>query len=541
VTGESNGTYRKTDEFLPQAFKGCLQLGAWPALETKWEIAPVDFVTRSIVHIARDPRNLGRAYFTLHPDARPVGEIIEWHRARGLPARAVPFDTWKLELLGLGADRLRSNALFPFVDFVRALGEEQVWFPPVDTHHFRAAIAGLDIEVVPQLELLERYSRYFVESGFYAGVPGASRLLGGAPRPAAREPRASAAHEPAPPVGARGDVVDERIHFDGRTLEASEAYYVLWTDAACGRSMVVRYVLHNGPVEEARVAEVWCWFRDHAAGRDIAIRQRYPLGRAEIENGEDALLRIGPSGYSRTRAWGVVSGPPGRVEWDLRLDKAHAIGIARVRGLDGDELFPRFESAGAKMVLSGHVIADGVRYDLEAQPASDGHYWDTRHLRAWSWAHCAQFERDPDFFVEGIGARLNDWSQTSTWLSMFHRGELLRSSLTDSFFRNRELSADVTSWRFTAERGTLRYVGEVTARPEEQILIVHPLPDDRTLFTHVTYTGDMRIAVEEREGARGRWRKVDEKIARGTASFEVTRETRNPDVRREFRVVRADH
>lgn len=541
VTGPSDGTYRKTDEFMPQAFKGCLQLGAWPALDTKWEMAPVDFVTRSIVHIARDPRNLGRAYFTLHPDARPVSEIIEWHRARGLPARGIPFDIWKRELLGLGAERMRDNALFPFVDFVRALAEEQVWFPPVDTRHFRTAIADLDMEVVPQLELLERYSRYFVESGFYAGVPGASRL--------APEPRRALASEaitpmPAPSAGApgaRGDAVDEQIRFDGRAHGASEAYYVLWTDAARGRSMVVRYVLHNGPVEEARVAEVWCWFRDRPAGCDIAIRQRYPLGRAEIENGDEALLRIGPSGYSRSRAWGVVAGPPGRVAWDFRLDKAHAIGVARVSGLDGDELLPRFESAGAKMALSGQVTADSVRYELEGQPASDGHYWDTGHLHAWSWAHCAQFERDPDFFVEGIGARLNDWSQTSTWLTLVHRGEFLRSSLVDSFFRNREISADATSWRFQAERGSLRFVGEVTARPEEQILIVHPLPDDRTLFTHVTYSGDMRITVEERDGTRGRWRKVDEKIALGTASFEVTRETRNPAVWREFHIVRADH
>ena len=34
----------------------------------------------------------------------------------------------------------------------------------------------------------------------------------------------------------------------------SEAYYVIWTDPAAQRSMVVRYVLFNGPVEDYRIA-----------------------------------------------------------------------------------------------------------------------------------------------------------------------------------------------------------------------------------------------------------------------------------------------
>ena len=113
---------------------------------------------------------------------------------------------------------------------------------------------------------------------------------------------------------------------------------------------------------------------------------------------------------------------------------------------------------------------------------------------------------------------------------------MIRSNLVDAFYFNRELEADLSTWRFVAERGDLRFVGTVTARPEDQILIVHPLADDEFLYTHITYCGDMTVDIERKEG--GRWWKVDTRVARRTASFEVTRKVRNPAVTREFRIVR---
>jgi hypothetical protein len=189
------------------------------------------------------------------------------------------------------------------------------------------------------------------------------------------------------------------------------------------------------------------------------------------------------------------------------------------------------------MRLSGRVVVNGQAYELTDQLASDGHYWNTKELKSWSWAHCANFEGDPDFLFEGIAPRFNDWCQPCTWLTFVYQGEVIRSNVVDALYYNRELASDLTSWRFTATRGDLRFVCTLKARPEDQILIVHPLPDDEFLYTHITYTGDMHVDIERKEG--GRWWKFDNRTARGTASFEVTRKVRNPDVQREFRIVRA--
>lgn len=171
VSGLSDGTYHKLDEFLPQFLKGCIQLGAWPLLDTTWEMAPVDFTSKAIVHIAKRPQNLNQAYFVVHPRSRQVSDYIDWHREVGYDIRGLPWDVWKRELLGLGTEGLRKNALFPFVDFIRALSEEQVFFPPTGRALFDSATADLDSDVPDQLELLARYTRHFVACDYYDQLP----------------------------------------------------------------------------------------------------------------------------------------------------------------------------------------------------------------------------------------------------------------------------------------------------------------------------------------------------------------------------------
>ncbi|MBL8617610.1 MAG: thioester reductase domain-containing protein [Deltaproteobacteria bacterium] len=529
VGGLSDGRYDKLDEFMPQFLKGCIQLGSWPLLDTTWEMAPIDFVSQSIVHIAKRPKNLNKAYFSLHPQSKTVAEFIEWHRDQGYAIRGLPFDVWKRELLSLGTERLRKNALFPFVDFIRALSEEQVYFPPTDKTQFLAAIADMEFDLPPQLTLLERYTDHFVKHGFYNNLPSGPRSKRANERP----------KELALAKGARrGDLLDERLRFDSQKVDAAEAYYILWTDPVTDQHMVIRYVLFNGPIEEAKFAEVWCWFRQRGdKTKDVAVRQRYPLGRALLHPSPDVTMEVGPSGFSPTRAWGRVEGPDGVCTWDLQLDMSSGLGVERVSGMDQYDLFPHFQSNGVKMALSGTVVVNGHTVLLKDQIASDGHYWDTKHLKSWSWAHCAQFEGDPDFVFEGIAPRFTDWCQPCVWLTFVYKGEVIRSNLIDALYLNRELDSDLVSWKFNCERGDLRFVCTLQAKPEDQVLIVHPLPDDEFLYTHITYCGDMHVDIERKEG--GKWWKFDHRSAKGTASFEVTRKWRNPEVKREFRIVRA--
>ncbi|WP_372365623.1 thioester reductase domain-containing protein [Candidatus Uabimicrobium sp. HlEnr_7] len=170
VSGLSeSGTYHKLDEFLPCFLKGCIQMGSWPLLDTTWEIVPIDYLAKAIIHIALNPNSLGKAYFSLHPNPRPVVDFVKWHQDAGFNIRGLPWDVWKKELLSQKGEALRQNALFPFVDFIRALSEKQVYFPPTDKTQFLDGIAGSGIECPDQLVLMERYTDYFIKQGYYQG------------------------------------------------------------------------------------------------------------------------------------------------------------------------------------------------------------------------------------------------------------------------------------------------------------------------------------------------------------------------------------
>jgi FkbH-like protein/thioester reductase-like protein len=172
VSGLSkSGVYHKLDEFLPSFLKGCIQLGSWPLIDTTWEMVPVDYVCKAIVHIALNPKNLGKAYFTLHPKSYMVKDYIKWHQDFGYSIRALPWDVWKKELLNQRGDILRQNALFPFIDFIRALSEEQVYFPTTDKTNFKNSIKDIGLKCPNQLRILERYTRYFIDIGYYPVPP----------------------------------------------------------------------------------------------------------------------------------------------------------------------------------------------------------------------------------------------------------------------------------------------------------------------------------------------------------------------------------
>ena len=331
--------------------------------------------------------------------------------------------------------------------------------------------------------------------------------------------------------------MDNSVVFNRDQVGFSEAYYVLWNDPTQKFSMIVRFVLFNGPTDEYKLAEVWGWFRDRSESgiADLAIRQRYSLDKAVYENGVYSL-KIGDSGIDANRCWGKISNGASTLSWDFDISDPNAIGINRFPGMDANTFLPKFYSPACKMKISGSVQVDEQSFTIENLNGSDGHYWNVHNLATWNWCNGVTFQNDPDFLFEGIAARFNDWGQASTWLHFAWQGKHYSTDIVNAYCHNRELSSDLTSWEFSAEREAVRFEGKVTAKPEDMILIIHPLPDGSSLYTHISYNADLTITISEKD-ISGEWRQVKTVEAIDTAAFEVTKPERNPKVRREFEVV----
>jgi hypothetical protein len=330
--------------------------------------------------------------------------------------------------------------------------------------------------------------------------------------------------------------IDNITMFDKDVIGFSEAYYVLWNDPVQKLSMVMRYVLFNGPTEETKIAEVWGWFRDRKSTVDVAIRQRYPLDAAKISK-DKFHLEIGQSGIAQGKCWGEVTSDSDTVSWTFDMSDVGAIAIDRIPDMDAYELFPKFYSPYCKHTLSGRVTVNGQEYTLSNIQASDGHYWNTHHLQTWNWGNCVNFNEDDDFLFEGVSARFNEWSSPSNWMAFNWAGKTYQSNIVDSMFKNQELTSDLNSWSFRAELDGVLFSGEMDADPEDMILIMHPLPNGEFLYTTIAVNANLTLKIHKL--FEGNWELVKTLTARDVAAFEVTKPVRNPGVKREFKIVPA--
>jgi thioester reductase-like protein len=71
IMGDSTTGAGNADDFVGRLVRGAIQIGAYPDLpRQRKEFVPVDYVSRSILHIARQADSHGRAYHLVPPDPR---------------------------------------------------------------------------------------------------------------------------------------------------------------------------------------------------------------------------------------------------------------------------------------------------------------------------------------------------------------------------------------------------------------------------------------------------------------------------------------
>lgn len=131
-----------------------------PAPNGVFNAAPVDYVARAILHIARAPRSMGGVYHLTNPRPTTWDEIYAAMARIGHPVRVLPYGQW---MDAIAVDD-RSHELRPFLPYFRARG--QVWQirqPRMDCSRTLAALDGSGIVCPPFDErLLSTYLDYLL-------------------------------------------------------------------------------------------------------------------------------------------------------------------------------------------------------------------------------------------------------------------------------------------------------------------------------------------------------------------------------------------
>jgi thioester reductase-like protein len=178
IAGSSvDGGFNNAD-FLARLFKAIIETRSMPGdLDLELNFSPVDYVSRSIVYLSLQPAFLGRASHLQHPHGIHLETLAQILRALGYEIQVMPYWDWVARL-----ETWRDGPLAPLMPFLlHRWGPEQLSYMERFQRQYRPkftcvetsrALAGSGI-VCPAADraLIERYLRYFAQTGFIASAP----------------------------------------------------------------------------------------------------------------------------------------------------------------------------------------------------------------------------------------------------------------------------------------------------------------------------------------------------------------------------------
>jgi thioester reductase-like protein len=176
----------KLSDFIPAMIEDAIRLRCLPSVETRFELVPVDVISRQIVGLALSPTSLGRAFHLNNPDRASTSELASALHELGFDIERVPYAEWTRRILAAP-----HNALYPLFPFVAAHNESVLdryntfTVKNATTHE---ALSTIDPSLVENVPLVRDIVQAVAVALARAGrVPPTSRLPSPRKAPAAAE------------------------------------------------------------------------------------------------------------------------------------------------------------------------------------------------------------------------------------------------------------------------------------------------------------------------------------------------------------------
>jgi len=178
ITGHSQSGVWSPDEPLSKVLRGLIHIRQVPAIDLlvpdadlMMDMTPVDYASRAIVHLSRQPHQLGKAFHIVNPQPILWHELVTWLRSYGYDLRKATYDEWKAGLLKWSR-RSQDHALVSLASFLPGGGSVQLM--PIlanrlqfDCQNTRDGLVGTSITCPPvDAALLSTYFSYFIRRGF---------------------------------------------------------------------------------------------------------------------------------------------------------------------------------------------------------------------------------------------------------------------------------------------------------------------------------------------------------------------------------------
>ncbi|MFL0451511.1 amino acid adenylation domain-containing protein [Bacillus altitudinis] len=177
IMGDSQTGVHNTEDYMARLIKGCIQLKAYGELPNqRKEFVPVDFVSKAITTICKDPANFGKAYHLVPPQEESM-ELSEYFQKIteeiGYPLEKKTYNDWVEALMKVSGQHA-DNALTPFLPMLteKVERDKTVWELYENMAHFDSTNTQTVLQAhgmtYPPMDdhLIKRYFKYMEDIGF---------------------------------------------------------------------------------------------------------------------------------------------------------------------------------------------------------------------------------------------------------------------------------------------------------------------------------------------------------------------------------------
>lgn len=175
ISGHSQTGAWYKDDVICRTIKGCIQMGSITDITERLDLAPVDYLSQSIVYLSKQKESIGKAFHLNNPQPGSWSQVADFIRSFGFPIERIAYQDWQMQLTNAG--RSKDNPLYHLLPFYlknlpqeqRQLSEQyqQSSDPLISCSATQTALAGSSIACPPvSAELLNTYFEHFIRSGW---------------------------------------------------------------------------------------------------------------------------------------------------------------------------------------------------------------------------------------------------------------------------------------------------------------------------------------------------------------------------------------
>lgn len=170
ILGSSENGSGPTSDFIWQMVQAVIYLKAFPDIEIKENMEPVDFVAQAIVGISKEPDEINKEYHLFSPKMISIKTVFKALQLYGYPLLEISYKKWRKELI----DFCRINKKSHICGLVPLFSEDQFINVPSDVKFdCKNSLHVLKKTFWPNIsyELIKLYLDYYVKIGFLPKPP----------------------------------------------------------------------------------------------------------------------------------------------------------------------------------------------------------------------------------------------------------------------------------------------------------------------------------------------------------------------------------